>query len=109
MNPGALRHRITLQKKETGTNDEGLPAVQWTDFATVSAAVEPLRGREYFAAAAANAESTVRVRIRYRQGVTSDMRVLYNGRTLEIQSPPIDPNERHRELHLMCREVKGNG
>ncbi|MEY9096281.1 phage head closure protein [Paenibacillus sp. RC84] len=109
MNSGALRHRITLQKKETGSDDEGLPLVNWIDFASVSAAIEPLRGREYFAAAAANAESTIKVRIRYRQGVTADMRVLYNGRILEVQSPPIDPFERHKELHLMCKEVAGNG
>lgn len=85
-------------------DSEGIVTETWTDFATVWAAVEPLRGREYFEAAAINAENTVRIRLRYKAGVKPDMRVIYSGRIFYIASV-IDINERHQEMHLMCREV----
>jgi SPP1 family predicted phage head-tail adaptor len=103
-----LRHRITLQRKDIVKDPEGIAIETWADVATVWASVEPIRGREYFQAAAVNAENTVRFRIRYRPGIMPNMRVLYNGRTFNIQSV-IDVNERHREIQLMCQEVTNGG
>lgn len=108
MKPGKLRHRITLQSKVTVKDPEGIVTETWTDVATVWAAVEPIRGREYFQAAAVNAENTVRFRIRYRSGITPVMRVVYNGRTFNVQSV-IDVDERYREIQLMCQEVVAGG
>lgn len=108
MRSGDLRHRITLQQKQLTKDQEGIATENWVDVATVWAAVEPLKGREYFQAAAVNAENTVRFRIRYRQGITSAMRVVYNGRVFNINSV-IDVDERHREIQLMCQEVVAGG
>ncbi len=99
-----FRHRITLQELVTGQDEAGQPVQEWQDVATVWGAVEPLRGREYFAAAQVQAEVTTRIRIRYCRGIRPDMRVLYDGRLFDILSV-IDPEERHRELQLMAREV----
>jgi len=103
----AMRHRITLQSPSAELDATGQPA-SWNDVATVWAAVEPLRGREYFAAQQVNAETTTRIRIRYRAGVTSAMRGRYGSRTYDIVSV-IDVDERHVELQLMCTERKGGG
>ncbi|MFT9848514.1 phage head closure protein [Aneurinibacillus sp. REN35] len=108
MNPGKLNKRITLQRFEKTKDSEGIVTEAWNDVATVWASAEPLRGREYFAAAAVNQENIVRFRIRYRPGVTSEMRVVYGGRLFDIKSV-IDVNERHRELQLMAEEVYGDG
>ncbi|MED0676983.1 phage head closure protein [Aneurinibacillus thermoaerophilus] len=108
MNIARLNRRIRLQRRESAKDDEGIVTEGWADVATVWAAIEPLRGREYFAAATVNAENTVRIRMRYRRGITPDMRVLYDGRVFEIQSV-IDVNEMHREIHLMTQEVVGDG
>lgn len=105
MNIGDLRHRITLQECVSGQDEAGQPVQEWQDVATVWGAVEPLRGREYFAAQQVQAEVTTRIRIRYRKGIRPEMRVLYDGRIFQIVAPPIDPEERHREIHLMCKEV----
>lgn len=102
------RHRVTLQRRVTVTDNEGFTTEQWQDWVTVWAAVEPIRGREYFAAAAVEAEVTLRIRIRYRAGVTPDMRVAYGQRIFDIQSV-IDVGGRHREIELMCREVTAGG
>ncbi len=99
-----FRHRITIQEHVTGQDEAGQPVDMWQDVATVWAAVEPLRGREYFAAAQVQAEVTTRIRIRYRRGIRPDMRVLYDGRLYNINAV-IDPEERHMELQLMCKEV----
>lgn len=99
-----FRHRITLQELVTGQDEAGQPVREWQDVATVWAAVEPLRGREYWAAAQVQSEVTTRIRIRYRSGIRPDMRVLYGGRVFNVTAV-IDPEERHVELQLMCREV----
>lgn len=104
MNAGQLRHRITIQQSTETKDQYKRPTTGWSDYATVWAAVEPLRGREFLLAQNTNIELTVRVRIRYLHGVTPGMRVLYGGRIFDIQSV-IDVEERHREMHLMCTEV----
>ena len=104
MRSGDLRHRITLQTFTTAPDSYGEPIKTWSDLATVWAAVEPLSGREFFEAQRTNAETTYRVRIRYRADVVPTLRIAYAGKTLEIQAV-IDVGERRRELHLMCREI----
>ncbi|MEN3132503.1 phage head closure protein [Bacillus albus] len=110
LNASDLNKRITLQKKSNDyhTDEEGNPIEKWEDVATVWAAVKPLRGREFWQAASVNAENTIRVEIRYRKGITNNMRILYGNRLLDINSV-IDVEEKHRDMHLMCKEVLDNG
>ena len=42
--------------------------------------------------------------MRYLSGITTDMRVNFNGRIFEIEAA-LNINERNKELHLMCSEV----
>lgn len=103
MRIGQLRRRITIQQPVEVTDQYGTPAIQWQEFATVWAAVEPIRGREYILLKNTNSELTVRIRIRYLPGVTNAMRVVYDDRVFNIESV-IDVDERHKEMHLMCAE-----
>jgi SPP1 family predicted phage head-tail adaptor len=103
MRIGDLRHRITIQQltpTQNGLDSTEVPA----DFATVWAAIEPLSGREYFAAQQVNAEVTCRIRMRYLAGVTPSMQVKFGERTFAIESV-INVEERNRELQLMVKEV----
>jgi len=104
MNIGDLRHRITIQQPVESSNTFGEVEKTWQDIATVWASIEPLRGREYFDSQQINAEVTTRIRIRYRPGIKPKMRVVYGERIFDIQSV-IDVEERHKEIHLMCKEV----
>jgi SPP1 family predicted phage head-tail adaptor len=111
MSSADYRHRVTLQQKGQMVDDEGFPNNDaWVDVATVWAAVEPqtLRAHEFASAGANYVEKIVRVRIRYRPGVTESMRVVYNGRIFRIEAV-VDEQERHRELQLYCREVEAGG
>ena len=103
MRAGELRHRVTIQQKSVTRNTFGEEVVTWQDVATVWAAIEPLRGREFFESQQVNAEVTTRIRIRYRPGITPTMRVVFGNRVFDIQAV-INVDERNRELHLMCRE-----
>ena len=75
----------------------------WSTYATVQASIEPISGREYFAAQSTQADVTHRIRIRYLSGIVPKMRVSYNSRIFDILSV-INVGERNRELQLMCRE-----
>lgn len=102
---GQLRHIITIQSPGTSRDACGCPLPSsWVDFATVRASVEPLQGREFFAAVQQASEVTTRFRLRYLPGVGTNMRILHQGRKYNI-SAVIDPNMLHRELHLMAVET----
>jgi SPP1 family predicted phage head-tail adaptor len=99
---GRLRHRIEIQNYEMTQNDWGEVIYTWSPWATVWASIEPLQGREFFAAQALQSQTTVRIRMRYRPGVTSVMRVLWDGQIYDIESV-IEPQSRRHALQLMCK------
>ncbi|MGI6711877.1 MAG: phage head closure protein [Bacillota bacterium] len=104
MKAGKLRHRVTLQEFVEVVDEYGTPIGSgWQDVATVWAAVEPFKGEEYIQLQNTQAELTAKVTIRYLPGIKPAMRVLYGDRVFDIKSV-IDPEERHRELQLMCVE-----
>lgn len=102
MRAGKLRHRITIQTPTT-TNTSGVPTTTWSTFATRWASVEPFDGREFQRADQTQAQLTHTVRLRWLAGVTSQMRVVHDGRYLNIERV-IDKDERHIELELVCSE-----
>lgn len=105
MRIGDLRHRITLQKYNETTDDEGFSTQEWQDIATVWASVENLFGREYWQAAAIQAENTVKFIIRYRKDVTTDMRIQFQGQQYEIIS--IDNIKYKNEyIEIKAKEVE---
>lgn len=104
MQAGKLRHQVTIQQATETRNTLGEAIRTWSTVATVWASVEPLRGREFFDAEQVQSEISQRVRMRYRSGIKPTMRLLYGSRILQIQAV-IDVDERHREIHLMCREM----
>lgn len=110
-NPGSLNKKVTLLKPVSLVDAFGSPYIAWHPVADVSASIEPLRGREFWEAAQVQAEATVRITIRYMKGITSEMRILYlfdeKKSVYELRGLPIDANEGHTFLQLMCREVEG--
>jgi len=104
MRIGELRHRVTLRKKEIAEDALKQQSEVWTDIATVWARIEPLSGREYFAARQENADVSVKVVIRYLPGITAETRVVFGGRIFEVLSV-INPEERNISLVLLCKEI----
>ena len=81
MDPGKLNKRITFQLQDLDLEDE-----DWKDIATTWASINPISGKEYYSAETINSDLTHKIRLRYRRGITPDMRVLYNGRIFYIIS-----------------------
>jgi SPP1 family predicted phage head-tail adaptor len=101
IDPRALRHRVTLQQRVAGVDALGQAVETWATLAEVWAAVEPLRGRELFAAAQAQAPTTVRITVRYLAGLTAAARVLWEGKAHDVEAV-IDVEGAHEKLELMC-------
>lgn len=111
MEAGKLNRRISIQRYSTTLDSGGIPVGTWMDVlgaSSVPASLEPLKGKEYFQAAAVSEQNTIPVTIRYRAGITSALRILYGTRILNIRSV-VDIEERHVKLVLMCEEVVNGG
>lgn len=108
IDPGKMRHRITFQRFSGALDDFGDPlqadAANWTDVATMWAAIDPISGREFYAAEQSQSEVSHKIRCRYRTGLDTAMRITYGKRRFKIISL-IDWEERHESLLLMCKEV----
>lgn len=108
MNPGDLRHRITFQKLTTTVNENGFEEETWEDVKTVWAAASNLHGREYYAAAAVQAENTVKFTIRYLPGIHTTMRILFRGKQYNITA--IDNIKyQNRYMEIKALEVEKGG
>jgi SPP1 family predicted phage head-tail adaptor len=105
MQAGKLRHRLTIQQPDMneGTAGEELP--NYSTFATVWGDVQPLSGSEGLQGRQATSEVTHKIIIRYHAGITSDMRITWNGRFFNLSQPPLNKDEHNREIELLCREV----
>ena len=102
---GRLDQRVTIERVTYTQDPMGGMTEEWAPLATLWAAVEPLNGREFFAASTTLSETTTRIRIRYRPDLTVIDRINHNGVLYDITAI-INPKSGDRELVLMC---KANG
>jgi SPP1 family predicted phage head-tail adaptor len=106
---GAYDQFVVVQRRIEERTTRGEAVITYVDAFQIWAAVEPLSGRELFAAQQTQSEVTTRVRMHWRRGITELMRVKH---ITSFQSPNlfdlydvvsvIDDKSRHIELHLMC-------
>ncbi len=102
MRAGALDRRVTFQKKVSGTDSWGQPIDTWEDVATVWAWVKAPSGMgsltsEYMADSGEVSAAQYSVRIRYREDLTHDMRMLdAQGRLYDIRQ--VTPDVAGREF-----------
>jgi len=106
-----LRHIVTIQTPVETQDGYGSPTVRWQDVASgVWASIDPLRGREYFAAKQIQAEAEVRIWMRYRTDLSVKMKIVHGPtcvcsiatRDEYLIESIINVNERNREMQIMC-------
>lgn len=85
MKSGKLRHRVTVQQKVVTRDAYGAEVVTWQEFATLWMSVEPLSGREYVAMRHSESDISTRFRCRYKAGLDTAMRLLFNGQAFDIR------------------------
>jgi len=110
MTPGQLDRRITIQYKAvTQDASYGTEVVTWTNLASrISAQVQDVlpSKSESVRQGMRVANRPARVRIRYRTGITSDMRIVVHGatdRTMQITGGPAEIG-RHEWIEMTCEE-----
>ena len=86
MQIGRLDRRIVIEVNTPTTSASGEKKPNWGTLATVWAEVRPLRGKEFFDAAAVQSEIDTKFRIRYRSDLTAKMRINYAGNLYDIHS-----------------------
>lgn len=109
MRIGKKREQVTLEWWQKGERTaSGATPEGWQAGSRVWAEVEQLRGRTLFAAQEANAETTARIRIRYRADIAAatgkTLRLRHGDMTYQLEGRPIDLGGRRTELELMCHE-----
>lgn len=102
IDPGRLRERVTIQNATENRNAMGETTQTWGTYAERWASVQGISAREFLLSGQQQTEISHRVRLRYVDGLTSTMRVLWRGRVLEIASA-LEHNNRS-EHELLCTE-----
>jgi len=110
MRAGRLNKVIELQSPTVGKGLSGGRQTTWAAWKTVRAAVRPLSGLEKRATERGGevAEARTEFEIRYRPGVTEQMRVSYNGKFYNIRHVK-DVNEDREILVLTCDTGASDG
>jgi SPP1 family predicted phage head-tail adaptor len=101
--PGRLRERVTVQQATESRNSLGETLLTWSTYAERWASVEGVSAREVLAAGQMDVTVTHRVRMRYVDGMTQNMRLLWRNRTLDIVSLLEHANRSEHEL--ICQET----
>jgi SPP1 family predicted phage head-tail adaptor len=105
---GDLRYRITFQKFITEVNENGFETEVWQDYKTVWASVSNLSGKEYYQAAAVQAEETIRFLLRYAGDIDTSMRILFRDKQYSITSADNIKYE-NRFIEIKAVEVEKSG
>ncbi|GAB2561103.1 phage head closure protein [Gracilibacillus alcaliphilus] len=91
MNSGHFRHRLIFQKPAGGTDDEGFPITDPTEYTKAWASLKTLKGRSFYAAATSNNENMRDFQIRYQPKLSDEKRpknlfVIWRGKKHTIES-----------------------
>ena len=102
MRIGPYRHRVNIMTRTQGLDEYGAPMPDgWSVLATVWAAIEPLRGREFFDSLQEQSDATYNIRLRYRADLTTDMHIWHGDKKYNIEA--VLQDNRSRETVARCR------
>lgn len=114
INPGEFNRKISIDRKAVVVDPNyGTESITWTPFARVFASVMdvlPSRG-ERNGEHITIANRPTRIRIRYLDGLTSDMRIILtdrDNRELKIVAGPVEIGRR-RYMELMAENYSTSG
>ncbi|WP_180003330.1 MULTISPECIES: phage head closure protein [unclassified Acinetobacter] len=93
---GELCHRVTIQQKTTVYDEYNYETEAWADFKPLWGRITFLSVKDGLTAKAAGSETTARLKLRKRKDIDTGMRVLFDGQTFQIVSPPKPDNENGR-------------
>lgn len=97
---GSMRHYVTIRQPTETLDDAGQPVVTWSNFLANEPAefvptggIETMRGRQL------EAGTKAIFRVRYREGYTTQMKVVHDGTSYGITYiNPVEGQKRYLEL-----------
>lgn len=107
INAGQLSNRIAIQTPTATLDAAGQPIRTWAALAgpaQLPAKIETVTGGETIRGRQVSAEAQMLFTVRYRSDLTTQMRVVYDARTLGIVRVS-DPYGDRRELRIECGEA----
>jgi len=105
MQAGKLRHRVTIQHRTHAQDSYGEMDITYTDGDTIWANIKPMYANELFRAQQINSKINTKIITRFRRDITTVERLKFGTRYFNVLGV-IDPEEKHRELQLLCEEVR---
>lgn len=105
INAGDLDQFITLQQRASGVDALGNANGAWENVSgltDIRAKVDTRPGQDFFAAGQDQATYPATFRIRYRETITSTMRVVWRGQVFEIVGQPINVKGANVAIDLQC-------
>lgn len=106
MNIGERRHRVVFQTATVAQDAFGEPDQTWSTLATRWALVQPLKGRERFAANQVQADVDHRIVCRYDSTLSAlapGDRATWSGHTYDIRSI-IWRDHRKKQMEILAQE-----
>lgn len=111
LNAGDLRRRVRIERRGTGTDAIGQPLDTWEEVATVWADIRGQTGMGTITRQQEGIPASVErysIRIRYRDGITAGMRVVYGAHVFDIRQVRMD-FEGREYTDLVCELVTHAG
>lgn len=96
MRASELCHRVLIQSNEPTRDENNYETPVWSDYKTLWAKVDFLSVKDAIQAKAAGSQTIARLKLRKHDDIDSSMRVLFDGQTFQIVSPPKPDNENGR-------------
>lgn len=106
MRAGRLDRVITVQRSVDAPGDYGETFLAWSNVATLRAGLVQASTTEYMAAYGAAPEEAVIFRTRFLDGITTDDRVVYEGRTHDIKELKEIGRRRGLEIRTVARAAQ---
>lgn len=104
-----MREIITIKKPIIDQNTFGEPVVTWdVVHENIFASVEPLIGKEYYAAKSIQSEAEYKIKTYYLADLDSSMIVEHGTKIYKIITPPQNVKSYNRQTVLMCKELIKN-
>lgn len=110
-NPRELRHRVDIDRRvnrQDPVTGDAIASWQLT-WSNVPAKIAPVSVREFISSQAEQSGITARITIRYRAGLTADMRIRHGGKIYNPQGWLADPDSGQSYVTAPCSEGLNEG
>lgn len=107
LSAGKLRHSVNFETPTSTPDGYGGSSVAWDTVTpvTVRAFIKPMSGNERWQSQRLETNITHRIFIRYRSDLTSEMRINYGGRLMQVKAL-INIEERNKWFEIHAVEGK---